>query len=177
MQSWKGLGGEAAWQPGLRDKMQRDNAGRERKMHTWLSLAGNFKVQGLNGWKKTSAVRQWMAKENREAEHMLGHNDPKRTNKNKRHTKKKTHKWKEHEYNKKQWQKSISQQEAQAMLRSSCPLCIHEEHCFCLLTISTQHVTRERKKTQLIIKHGILKIGNPHKQNDQQVLIGDKTRK
>lgn len=72
--------GETARQPGLEDKVQRDNAGRERRMHTWLSLAGNFKVQDLNGWKKTSAVRQWMAKENREAEHMLGPNDTKQNN-------------------------------------------------------------------------------------------------
>lgn len=41
--------GDAARQPGLEDKVQRDKAGRERRMHTWLSLAGNFKVQDLNG--------------------------------------------------------------------------------------------------------------------------------
>lgn len=78
--------GGAARQPGLEDKVQRDNAGRERRMHTWLSLAGNFKVQDLNGWKKTSAVRQWMAKENREAEHMLGQNEPNKKTKQKKET-------------------------------------------------------------------------------------------
>lgn len=133
--------GEAAVQPGLEDKVQRDNAGRERRMHTWLSLAGNFKVQDLNGWKKTSAVRQWMAKENREAEHMLGHNDPKQNNTKKKETQMKRA-WVHHNKD-----KSISQQAAQAMLSSSSPPCIREEHCFGLLTMSTQNVTRERKIT------------------------------
>lgn len=107
--------GDAARRPGLQDKVHTDKAGRERRMHTWLSLAGNFKVQDLNGWKKTSAVRQWMAKENREAKHMLGHNDPKNNTKKKRRCK-----WKEHMYTKDN-DKSISQQAAQAMLSSSAP--------------------------------------------------------
>lgn len=59
--------------------------------------------------KNTSAVRQWMAKENREAEHMLGHNDPKNNTKTEN-----SRRWEEHENN----DDSISQQAAQAMLSS-----------------------------------------------------------
>lgn len=50
-------------------------------------LAGNFKVEGFNGRKKTPAFRQRMAKENREAEHVLGRDDPRQTNKQKQNKK------------------------------------------------------------------------------------------
>lgn len=58
-----------------------------------------------------------MATENREAEHMLGHNDPKQTKQQKETQMKSA--W--HEYKKKNNDKSISQQAAQAMLSSKLP--------------------------------------------------------
>ncbi len=48
----------------------------QEKVHTWSSCAGNFKVQEPKSWENTSAVRQWMAKENRDAKHTLGHKEP-----------------------------------------------------------------------------------------------------
>lgn len=81
-----------------------------------------------------------MAKENREAEHMLGHNDPKQNN-----TKKEKRETNEESMSSTKTM-SISQQAAQAMPPSSAALrTSREEHCFCLLTMSTQNVTRERK--------------------------------
>ena len=132
------------WRTRCRETMQEERGG----CIPGCLWQGNFKVQDLNGWKKTSAVRQWMAKENREAEHMLGLNDPKRNNIH-THRKKKRHKWKEHEYTKTMIRASANKQLKQCFLQSS-PLCISEEHCFCLLTMSTQNVTRERKKKTTI---------------------------
>ncbi len=60
----------------------------QEKVHTWSSCAGNFKVQEPKSWENTSAVRQWMAKENRDAKHTLGHREPTQQG----------HKW--HEYSK-----------------------------------------------------------------------------
>lgn len=88
---------------------------RQEKVHTWSSCAGNFKVQEPKSWENTSAVRQWMAKENRDAKHTLGHKEPT----------KQGHKW--HEYSKQT--RASDQKLAQAMLsvNTSPP----EENCLC----------------------------------------------
>lgn len=144
-------GEEARDNLGLRDKMQRDNAGRERKMHTWLSLAGNFKVQGLNGWKKTSAVRQWMAKENREAKHMLGHNDPKQTNKNKKKEEKKRDTNEENMSTTKQWQRaSANKQLKQCFLQAALCASVKSIAFVCWLCLHSMLLEREKKHNQLL---------------------------
>lgn len=109
---------------------------------------GNFKEQDLNGCKKTSAVRQWMAKENREAEHMLGHNDKK---KQKQTQKRKRHKWEEHDYSKIMRRASANKQLKQCFHQAPS---VHPWRALLLFAdyVETGCYRRERKHNSLLRK-------------------------
>lgn len=111
-----------------------------------------------------------MAKENREAEHMLGHNDPKQN----KHQKKEAHKWKEHEYNKNTTMRaSANKQLEQCFRQASLRTPVNSIAFVCRLCLHKMLLERE-KKTRLIIKHGSLETITS---TQQQVLSGDKTQK
>lgn len=115
-----------------------------------------------------------MAKENREAEHMLGHNDPKQTPKKKKKKNKKRQKWKEHEYNKNTTMRaSANKQLKQCFRQASLRTPMNSIAFVCWLCLHKTLLEREKKRNQLL-KHGSLETIT---RTEQQVLSGDKTQK
>lgn len=119
--------------------------------------------------KNTSAVRQWMAKENREAGHMLGHNDPKNT----KTTEKQAQMRKGAGHN-----DSISQQAAQAMLWSSHT---YEKSivCVCWLCLHRMLLEREGRGGKIpnsLFSMAVQIINVKKKSVQEQVLLDDATQ-